>query len=145
MQPNQHVLISLDERHANNILAGTKQVELRRRTMHVEPGSTIWFYVKKPVGAVVGFATVGTIYSAAPSTVWRKYSSVSGLGKSEFMSYFDGVAVASAMALSGAKKLKKPITLEALRTAMPGFHPPQFYCRLETNSPVRQRLLAVTA
>lgn len=144
MQPNQHVLISLDERHANNILAGTKQVELRRRTMHVEPGSTVWFYVKKPVGAVVGFATVGTTYSATPSTVWRKYSSVSGLSKSEFMSYFDGVAVASAMGLSGAKKLKKPITLEALRTAMPGFHPPQFYCRLEANSPVRRRLLAVT-
>ncbi|QTX19740.1 transcriptional regulator [Comamonas aquatica] len=145
MQSNQHVLISLDERHANNILAGTKQVELRRRTMHVEPGSTVWFYVKKPVGAVVGFATVGTIYSAAPSTVWRKYRSVSGLAKSEFMSYFDGVAVASAMALSGAKKLKKPITLEALRTVMPGFHPPQFYCRLDVNSPVRRRLLTVSA
>jgi len=145
MQSNQHVLISLDERHANNILAGTKQVELRRRTMHVEPGSTVWFYVKKPVGAVVGFATVGMTYSAAPSTVWRKYRSVSGLAKSEFMSYFDGVAMASAMTLSDAKKLKKPITLEALRTAMPGFHPPQFYCRLEVNSPVRRHLLAVTA
>jgi predicted transcriptional regulator len=41
------------------------------------------------------------------------------------MSYFDGVAVASAMSLSGAKKLKNPITLEALRIVMPGFHPPQ--------------------
>jgi predicted transcriptional regulator len=144
MQPNQHVLISLDERHANNILAGTKQVELRRRTMHVEPGSTVWFYVKKPVGAVVGFATVGATYSAAPSTVWRKYCSVSGLSKTEFMSYFDGVAVASAMGLSGAQKLKNPVTLEALRTAMPGFHPPQFYCRLKANSPVKQRLITVT-
>lgn len=140
MQSNQHVLISLDERHATNILAGTKKVELRRRTMHVEPGSIVWLYVKKPVGAVVGFATVGATYSAAPSTVWRKYGPVSGLSKSEFLSYFDGVVVASAMALSGAKKLKKPITLEVLRMAMPGFHPPQFYCRLETSSPVMQRL-----
>lgn len=144
MQSNQHVLISLEERHANNILAGTKQVELRRRTMHIEPGSTVWLYVKKPVGAIVGFATVGTTYSAAPSTVWRKYGSVSGLGKSEFMRYFEGVAVASAMGLSGARKLKNPFTLEALRTAMPGFHPPQFYCRLEANSPVRRRLSAVS-
>ncbi|QHE88570.1 transcriptional regulator [Hydrogenophaga sp. BPS33] len=140
MQPTQHVLISLDERHATNILVGTKQVELRRRTMHVEPGSTVWLYVKKPVGAVVGFATVGKTYSAAPSTVWRKYGPVSGLSKSEFMNYFDGTVVATAMALSGSRKLKAPITLDALRAAMPGFHPPQFYCRLKTDSSIKLRL-----
>ena len=140
MQPSQHVLISLDKRHATNILAGTKQVELRRRTMHVEPGSIIWLYVKKPVGAVIGFATVGTTYSAAPSTVWRKYGSVSGLSKFEFMSYFDGAVVASAMALSGPKKLRKPVTLDVLRAAMPGFHPPQFYCRLKTDLLIKLHL-----
>lgn len=136
MQSPQHVLISLEERHATNILAGTKQVELRRRTMHVEPGSTVWLYVKKPVGAVVGFATVGTTYSAAPNTVWRKYGAVSGLRKSEFMAYFEGSGVASAMALSGSKTLKTPVTLDALREAIPGFHPPQFYCRLSSDLPV---------
>jgi predicted transcriptional regulator len=137
MQSTQHVLISLEERHAANILAGTKQVELRRRRMHVEPGSTVWFYVKKPVGAVVGFATVGTTYCAAPRTVWRKYGSVSGLSRSEFMSYFDGSAVASAMALSSPKKLKAVITLDALRVAVPSFHPPQFYCRLNADSSIK--------
>ena len=138
MQPTQHVLISLEERHATNILLGTKKVELRRRTMHIEPGATIWFYVKKPVGAIVGFAIVGTTYSASPTTVWRKYGAVSGLKKSEFMNYFDGAAIASAMALSGAKKLKTPVTLEALRAATPnGFHPPQFYCRLKTDLSIK--------
>lgn len=137
MQSTEHVLISLDERHAANILAGTKQVELRRRTMHVEPGSTVWLYVKKPVGAVVGFATVGETYVAAPSTVWRKYGPVSGLSKSEFMNYFDGAVMASAMALSGSKKLKNPVKLDTLRAAMSGFHPPQFYCRLPTDSSIK--------
>jgi len=140
MQSNQHVLISLEERHATNILAGTKKVELRRRTMHIEPGSIVWLYVKKPVGAVVGFATVGITYLAAPSTVWRKYGAVSGLSKSEFISYFDEAIVASAMAVSDAKKLKKPITLESLRMSMPTFHPPQFYCKLGPASPIRQCL-----
>lgn len=140
MQLTQHVLISLDERHATNILAGSKQVELRRRTMHVEPGSIVWFYVKKPVGAVVGFAQVGATYTAAPSTVWRKYGSVSGISKSEFMSYFHGAVAASAMALSGATRLKIPVTLEALRVAMPDFHPPQFYCRLKADSLIKLHL-----
>ncbi len=141
MQPIQHVLISLDERHAINILACTKQVELRRRIMHVEPGSIVWFYAKKPIGAVVGFATVGITYTGAPSTVWRRYGAVSGLTKSEFMSYFEGADAASAMALTDPKSLKIPVTLEALRAAMPNFHPPQFYCRLETDSSIRRRLL----
>jgi predicted transcriptional regulator len=136
-QTTRHVLISLEERHANNILDGTKHVELRRRTMHVEPGSTVWLYVKKPVGAVVGFATVGMTYSAAPDTVWRKYGAVSGLQKSEYMRYFDGAVAASAMALSGSKKLKTPVTLDALRAAIPGFHPPQFYCRLDSDSSLK--------
>lgn len=131
MQSTQHVLISLDMRHATNILAGTKEVELRRRAMHVEPGSTVWFYVKKPVGAVIGFATVGHSYSASPITVWRKYGTVSGLSKIEFMKYFHGTTSASAMVLSRPTKLKKPVTLDALRSEMPGFHPPQFYCRLK--------------
>lgn len=137
MLSTQHVLISLEERHAANILAGTKQVELRRRTMHVEPGSMVWFYVKKPVGAVVGFATVETTYTAAPSTVWRKYGAVSGLSRSEFMRYFHGSVVASAMTLSGPKKLTTPVTLDALRAAVPGFHPPQFYCRLNADSSIK--------
>lgn len=131
MRSAQHVLISLDNRHATNILAGTKQVELRRRTMHVEPGSIVWLYVKMPIGAVIGFVIAGTTYSAAPSTVWRKYWAVSGLRKSEFMSYFEGAATASAMAISSPKKLKRPISLCTLRTAMPGFQPPQFYCRIK--------------
>ncbi len=140
MQPNEHVLISLDECHAINILAGTKQVELRRRTMHVAPGSTVWLYVKKPVGAIVGFATVGATHVGAPSTVWRKYGAISGLSKSQFLTYFDGSVFASVMALAGAKKLKNPVALDAIREAMPGFHPPQFYCRLHKDSPIKRHL-----
>jgi predicted transcriptional regulator len=41
MNDSKHLLISLEERHAVNIFAGTKRVELRRREMHVEPGSTV--------------------------------------------------------------------------------------------------------
>ncbi|WP_157787528.1 transcriptional regulator [Pusillimonas noertemannii] len=133
MQPTQHVLISLEKRHVTNILAGTKKVELRRRTMHITPGSVMWLYVKKPVGAVIGFATVVSTYSAAPNTVWRKYGAVSGLSKSEFMEYFDGADLASATALSGPTALKKPLTLDVIRASIPDFHPPQFYCRLKSD------------
>lgn len=134
MKNKQQVMISLEERHANNIIVGAKQVELRRRTMHVEPGSTIWFYVKKPIGAVIGYGVVGGSYSAAPITVWKKYGAISGLSRAEFLSYFEGAVTAFALGISHPKRLKSPISLENLRTVSPGFQPPQFYCRLETSS-----------
>lgn len=144
MKALQHVLISLEERHANNILAGSKQVELRRRTMHVDPGSIVWFYVKKPRGAIVGYASLEKTFAASPTAVWRKFGSVSGLTKDEFMDYFDGLGEASAMVLSGPTQLERQVELDELRTNTPGFHPPQFYCRLEKSSSIEALLLSAS-
>lgn len=145
MKALQHVLISLEERHANNILAGSKQVELRRRTMHVEPGSIVWFYVKKPRGAVVGYAYVEETYAATPSALWRRFGPVSGLSKGEFMTYFDGLDAASAIVLSDPTQLKQQVELDELRINAPGFQPPQFYCKLEKRSAIETLLLSASA
>ncbi|PIM53600.1 hypothetical protein CS062_08990 [Roseateles chitinivorans] len=136
----KHVLISLEERHANNILAGTKTVELRRRSMHVEPGTLVWFYVKKPMACVVGFAVAGERYAAAPDNVWRKFGKVSGLERKEFMDYFLGCREASAMRLDAPTRLHKYVGLAELRATVPGFHPPQFYVRMPDESPLRDLL-----
>ncbi|WP_423598697.1 hypothetical protein [Roseateles sp. MS654] len=138
----QHVLISLEERHANNILAGIKTVELRRRSMHVAPGTLVWIYVKKPVGGVVGFAIAGERYAATPDTVWRKFGPVSGLARKEFMEYFVGCKEASAMPLGAPMRLPRSVGLEELRENVPGFHPPQFYARVDEESPLRNLLTA---
>ncbi|MBO9689875.1 hypothetical protein [Roseateles chitosanitabidus] len=137
-----HVLISLEERHANNILAGTKTVELRRRSMHVPAGSLVWFYVKKPVACIVGFAVAGELYSGAPDTVWRKFGGVSGLARKEFMDYFVGCKAASAMPLEEPTRLIQSVRLDELRHSVPGFHPPQFYVRMDADSPLRALLTA---
>ena len=42
----ENILISLESRHAKNIYSGEKKIELRRRTMHVTPGTTVWIYEK---------------------------------------------------------------------------------------------------
>lgn len=140
MKNQEHLLISLEERHADNILAGTKNVELRRRTMHVNEGDFVWLYVKKPIGAVVGYAVVGECTTGAPASVWRRFGSVSGLMKSEFMSYFNGAAAAFALGVDAPKALMRPVALADLRGASPGFHPPQFYCRLDSGSVLRDLL-----
>lgn len=136
----QHVLISLEERHANNILAGTKTVELRRRSMHVEPGTMVWFYVKKPVACIVGFAIAGTRIAAAPTAVWQRFGQVSGLEKKEFMDYFVGCKEASVMPLDAPTRLRNSVGLDEVRASVPGFHPPQFYIRMNDESPLRNLL-----
>src|SRR5579863_2728843 len=101
----EHILISLASRHAENILAGTKRVELRRRTMNIEPGATLWMYVKLPIGSIVGQARVGAIHVGAPSTLWRRFGSVSGLSRAEFFEYFCGVTRGVALVLEDSKRL----------------------------------------
>lgn len=125
-----NVLISLEQTHADNIFSGKKHIELRRRSMSVEPGTLVWIYVKKPLGAVVGYARVVDSHSFSPSTLWKKFSGVSGLTRREFFAYFNGVSKGFALSLTEAERLHKPVTLESLREGGSGFHPPQFFMRL---------------
>jgi predicted transcriptional regulator len=142
MPRTEHILISLSERHADNILAGTKRVELRRRSMNVEPGATVWIYVKLPVGSIVGQAKIGSIHAGAPSTLWRRFGPISGLSRAEFFEYFNGAAQGTALVLKDSRRLAKQFTLKTLRGIDGRFQPPQFFVRLSNE---RLLLQAITA
>lgn len=136
MSAQQNVLISLEERHANRILDGTKTVELRRRTMHVAVGATVWFYVKLPVGSVVGCAKVVALHTLSPRTLWSQFGPVSGLQRQEFFDYFEGLPKAFALGLSEPTRLASPIPLDRLREVSSGFHPPQFFANVASDGPL---------
>lgn len=134
MANGEHILISLEERHAENILSGQKHVELRRRPMNVKVGTTVWIYVKLPIGSVVGRARVSGFHCLAPSTLWRRFSDVSGVSRGEFFEYFEGVSKGFALSLESAERMLEPAPLELLRSASSDFHPPQFFMRLSSES-----------
>lgn len=144
MGKSEHILISLAPRHAENIFSGRKQVELRRRTMHVAPGTTVWIYVKLPVGSIVGRVRIGAIHASSPSTLWRRYGSVSGLTRSEFFDYFSGVAKGIVLVLENAKRLNRSLPLEVLREHADGFQPPQFFARLDAQHPLLDAIAATS-
>lgn len=132
-----HVLISLEETHADNIFLGRKHVELRRRRMNVKVGTIVWIYVKQPVGAIVGSARVSSTHAHSPSALWKMFSSVSGLTRREFFDYFCGVENGFGLGLDEVRKLSEPISLSALRKGGgKHFHPPQFFARLASGSRV---------
>jgi predicted transcriptional regulator len=131
-----HILISLEERHAENILSGLKQVELRRRSMNIKAGTTIWMYVKLPLGQVIGSVRVKDFHSLAPLTLWRRFSDTSGLTRNEFFTYFDGVSRGFALELEAPQRSPIGVSLEDLRRVAEGFQPPQFFLRLPTDGAV---------
>lgn len=136
MADKENILISLESRHAKSIYAGAKRVELRRRTMHVTPGTTVWIYEKVPVGSITGSATVTAVHTASPAQLWRRFGSVSGLSKAEFFTYFSDLAVACALILDDAQHLLKPLPLASIKNTTGNFHPPQFFIRLAGTHPV---------
>jgi predicted transcriptional regulator len=138
---DDQILISLEARHAENILQGRKLVELRRRPMNVEVGSTVWIYAKLPVGSIVGCASVAAVRICAPCTLWRKFGEISGISRSEFFDYFEGIGKGTALELTNCKRLNSSISLESLRHFSAGFQPPQFFFRLKQGAPLLAGIL----
>jgi len=132
----ENILISLEPKHAQNILNGSKLVELRRRTMHVTPGTTMWMYVKLPIGSIIGKVRIKDAKHGTPKALWKDFGAVSGISKNEFFSYFNGVNFGVALILSDATRLEREIALDELREQNNRFHPPQFFTRLQAGHPI---------
>ncbi|WP_300757252.1 transcriptional regulator [Janthinobacterium sp.] len=142
MANSEHILISLAPRHAKNIFDGIKHIELRRRPMNVQPGTIVWIYVTLPVGVLMGRAKIAALHTASPSYLWRKFGSVSGLAKKEFLGYLDGLTQGVVLALEDVKTLREPLSLDALRGLADGFNPPQFFIRIDDEHPFFSPLTA---
>jgi predicted transcriptional regulator len=136
MNNDEHILISLEARHAENILDGKKLVELRRRPMNVSRGATVWIYAKLPVGSIVGSAVVSAIHVQTPSTLWRRFGPVCGITRTEFLKYFEGVEEGTALELSDCKRWIASFSLKSLRQFNSRFQPPQFFARLKQGTPL---------
>ena len=140
---NDQILISLEARHAENILQGRKLVELRRRSMNVNVGTTIWIFAKLPIGSIIGYASVMAVRVNSPLVLWRAFGESSGVSRSEFFEYFDGISKGTALELTNCKRLPTSISLASLRRISVGFHPPQFFSRLKPGTPLLARFLEV--
>ena len=134
MPESPDILISVDERHVQNLLTGSKRIELRRRAVRVPPSTCVWIYSKVPVGQLRAYGIVESIVEASPREIWEQYGKVSGLTAEEFYSYFEGVDSACALIFSQVNELQPNLTLKALRSKLEGFHPPQFFKYLSQDS-----------
>lgn len=120
------ILLSVRPRYASSILAGTKKAEIRRQRPDVEPGTPVIIYATKPVGAVIGTASIDRICEGTPDHLWQQHHDQMEVTKREYDDYLNGMSTAYVLLLTGAVRLVKPLTLDDMRETA-AFQPPRSY------------------
>lgn len=125
--PRKDVIFSIKPVYSDRILEGSKQVELRRRfPKRVPRGTHAIIYSTTPVRAMVGMAEIYGVDSGSPSGIWKEYSSVAGIPRVDYDSYFAGTDTAFAVKLKDPVRFRDPIPLAELRARFK-FEPPQSF------------------
>lgn len=140
-----HIVISVKPKYAAQMLSGHKTVELRRRTVHVEPGSRVWIYTTVPEARIAAMATIVRVCTDHPERIWHRYKDSVGISSEEFDRYFCGSERACAIVLSDVQAVVPAVHLTELRKRAKRFHPPQFFKRLREGSVELNLLRSVEA
>lgn len=135
MNNSHNILISVEERHASNMLAGRKTVELRRKPLNIPSGTRVWVYSKLPRGEIQVLAIVEEVVSDAPNEIWKTYGAQSAISKKEFDAYFANTRAGYAIVFEEVKPLAPILSLASIREKISHFQPPQFFKRLSQSGP----------
>jgi predicted transcriptional regulator len=128
------ILISLHPQHCDNVVAGIKTVELRRRRVRVSPGTRVWIYTKRPRACIDAVAVIESIHEGSHNELWRRFGHRVAITRPDFNQYLAGAKRAYAIVLRSASPLKRAIRLEEVRRRVGRFQPPQFFKRLLPDS-----------
>ncbi|AQT61076.1 ASCH domain-containing protein [Cellvibrio sp. PSBB023] len=123
-------IISIKPKHVENILSGSKTVELRTRSINLPAGSRLWVYTTLPVGKVRLSMEIEFIEILPPKEIWKKHGKKICISKKEFDEYTKDRDVVSAIGLRNICPLDEDICLETMREYEENFQPPQFISRL---------------
>lgn len=124
---SEHILISVKPQFSRLIANGDKTVELRKRIPDNLSGKRVYIYSTCPEAQVIGFFEADTVESLPIDMLWEKVKTISGMNHDDFFSYYEGKSKGYAIFFKKFVKLKKPVTLEAIRKQHPGFVPPQSF------------------
>lgn len=126
------VLLSIKPRFADQIVAGTKQVEFRR-VWAQQPVPWIAVYASTPSQKIVGVVEVESVLLASAQTLWTLNGRRGGgLTKTELRNYFSGKRVGYAVLLGRVLRPPAPVEPSAF---MQEFRAPQSF-RYLTDSEV---------
>lgn len=119
------VLLSIKPKYAQEILAGSKRFEFRKRVFKKEYVQSVIIYATKPVGKIVGEFKVANILAAAPEELWQQTYQYAGLSKQAFDAYFADAKEAYAIAIKSPQQYDPCLNLSDLRKG--ATRPPQSF------------------
>ena len=116
------IIVSINPRHVNNIINGSKRYEYRTRIASKDVNKLL-IYETAPTKKVVAEVDVIEILSLDPNTLWEQTKDYSGISKKFFDEYFKNRSVAYAYKLGKVKVYDEPKSLIeiGLRTAPQSF------------------------
>ena len=121
------VILSIKPEYSEQIIDGTKKVELRRRfPVNVPDGTLAYIYTTSPTRALTGVATIKGVSKRPIDELWDTFSHVAGIERTKFDDYFSGLEHGYAIVFSQARPLKRSIDLPELRMRF-NFEPPQSF------------------
>ncbi len=121
------IVLSIKPQYSQEILLGAKKVELRRRfPINVPSGTIVYIYSTSPERALVGSAEISEVKKTSVEEIWKKYSSVACIRKTDFDNYFSGLEYGFVLELKNPRPLHRSISLTELRQRFE-FEPPQSF------------------
>ena len=129
------IVISVQQKFVERIVAGKKAAELRRRAPRIQPGCRVWIYTKAPEAVISICITVDRIVTGSPHDIWQSHRSDLGVSLDEFEDYFGETETGCAILFKQVEDVSPGVALSEIRSKSKGFHPPQFFKRLEEGSP----------
>lgn len=122
-------ILSIKPIYANQILAGTKKVEFRKRSFK-EKVQRVYIYASVPVKQIVGYFTFARVDEDTPANLWEKYKDVGGISKEDFFSYYAKSDLGCAFVIKSVTPYKN---WKSPNEFIEDFVPPQSYIYLELN------------
>ena len=117
-------LLSIKPSYANQILAGTKTIELRRSAMGLRARDVVLVYSSSPEQQLSFWFRIKVIETLTREELWRRYQDRLGITHEVYVAYFADANTATAVHVGAVHRLK-PIPLAQIRHAVSGFVPPQ--------------------
>ncbi len=135
--PGKVALLSIRPQFAEEILAGRKQVEFRRRPLPTDVTQVV-IYATAPVARIVGAFEVEAIDSTTPGEAWQHYHLVGGIGQTAFDSYYDGTDIAHVIRIRDVEIAESPFALSEIDESL---RPPQSFMYLRDRRLARAQQL----
>lgn len=107
MEKECGMLLAVKPEFAFRILSGEKRYEFRKARPS-RPVEKVFVYATRPVGKVIGEATLETVLSGSPGEIWERCGREGGIDEDRFFEYYGGHGSAFAYRLGSVRAYGEP-------------------------------------